>query len=61
MREAVLNNLEEEDLRKAVREAAMRVCDPVVAQFAHCSEGRTVTATWACSKQWKAVKECVAR
>lgn len=60
-RENVLSNVEEEDLQKAVREAALVVCDPVVREFAECSKGRTVTSSWACSKQWKGVKDCVAK
>ncbi|OBZ78810.1 COX assembly mitochondrial protein 2 [Grifola frondosa] len=54
-----LSRREEETLLKATKGRALKDCDPIVREFAACASGRTVSVAWACSKQNKAMQDCL--
>ncbi|BGP47171.1 hypothetical protein JCM10450v2_003023 [Rhodotorula kratochvilovae] len=55
-----LSRKEEEAIVSLCRTEALRACEVDVAQFSACSEGRTISVTWACRKQFRAMQKCMA-
>ncbi|BGP39071.1 hypothetical protein JCM10449v2_003009 [Rhodotorula kratochvilovae] len=51
-----LSRKEEEAIVSLCRTEALRACEVDVAQFSACSEGRTISVTWACRKQFRAMQ-----
>ncbi|GAA99826.1 uncharacterized protein L969DRAFT_91767 [Mixia osmundae IAM 14324] len=54
-----LSRREEEVLRKSLKSDALKTCDPVVRDFAQCTEGRTVSIVWTCRKPLRAMQDCL--
>ncbi|GAA5854573.1 hypothetical protein JCM8547_004892 [Rhodosporidiobolus lusitaniae] len=54
-----LSRKEEEAIEKLCKAEALRACQIQVANFSTCAEGRTVSVTWACRKQFKEMQACM--
>ncbi|KII93247.1 hypothetical protein PLICRDRAFT_102286 [Plicaturopsis crispa FD-325 SS-3] len=54
-----LSHREEETLAKTTKARALKECDPVLARFAECATGRTVSVAWACRDKWRDVQGCM--
>lgn len=58
-RESRLQKKVEEGLRVKMKDRALKECDHVVAKFADCAKGRTLSVVWACRTQSKEMNECL--
>ncbi|BGP39041.1 hypothetical protein JCM10450v2_002998 [Rhodotorula kratochvilovae] len=47
-------------LSRKEEEAIVSLCRTEALQFSACSEGRTISVTWACRKQFRAMQKCMA-
>ncbi|CEQ40508.1 SPOSA6832_02122, partial [Sporobolomyces salmonicolor] len=54
-----LSRKEEEGIVAQCRSDAIRQCEPVVAAFTTCAEGRTISVSWACRSQFKEMQKCM--
>ncbi|GAA5889750.1 hypothetical protein JCM8208_001122 [Rhodotorula glutinis] len=54
-----LSRKEEEAIISLCRTEALRACEIDVSNFSACSEGRTISVTWACRDQFKAMQRCM--
>ncbi|GAA6046377.1 hypothetical protein JCM3770_004890 [Rhodotorula araucariae] len=54
-----LSRKEEEAIVSLCRTEALRACESDVAKFSACSEGRTISVTWACREQFRAMQRCM--
>ncbi|KAI4517682.1 hypothetical protein EV122DRAFT_220346 [Schizophyllum commune] len=54
-----LSRREEDTVVKTAKGRALKLCDPVVKEFAECATGRTVSVAWACRQQLHAVEDCM--
>ncbi|GAA6005041.1 hypothetical protein JCM10207_008487 [Rhodosporidiobolus poonsookiae] len=54
-----LSRKEEEEIIKLCRAEAMRACEIEVSRFSACAEGRTISVSWACREQFKAMQKCM--
>ncbi|KAH9944516.1 uncharacterized protein BXZ73DRAFT_6048, partial [Epithele typhae] len=54
-----LSRREEDMLMKKTKETALKLCDPIVKEFAECAEGRTLSVAWQCGSKYKAVQDCM--
>jgi len=54
-----LSRREEETLLKDLKKKALKNCDDYVKDFAACSTGRTISVTWKCRTQWRAMQDCM--
>jgi hypothetical protein len=52
-------NFAEHSMRREMKEEAMEICDPHVKAFAECAQESGLWVVWSCSKQHKAIKECL--
>ncbi|GAA5986896.1 hypothetical protein JCM10908_000943 [Rhodotorula pacifica] len=54
-----LSRKEEDSILSLCRTEALKACQTEVGNFSACSEGRTVSVTWACRKQFRAMQNCM--
>ncbi|GAA5929918.1 hypothetical protein JCM10213_002821 [Rhodosporidiobolus nylandii] len=55
-----LSRKEEESIIALCRTEALRACESQVGRFSACAEGRTVSVSWACREEFKAMQKCMA-
>jgi hypothetical protein len=53
-------NFAEHSMRREMKEEAMEICNAHVKEFAECAQEKGLLVVWSCSKQHKAIKECLA-
>ncbi|POY74153.1 hypothetical protein BMF94_2965 [Rhodotorula taiwanensis] len=54
-----LSRKEEDSILSLCRTEALRACQTEVSNFSACSEGRTISVTWACREQFRAMQNCM--
>ncbi|GAA6037870.1 hypothetical protein JCM8097_005079 [Rhodosporidiobolus ruineniae] len=55
-----LSRKEEEKIIALCKTEALRACEIDVSRFSACAEGRTVSVSWACRQEFKAMQACMA-
>ena len=46
-------------LRSKMKAQALKECDSIVAKFAECAKGRTLSVVWVCRQQSKEMNDCL--
>ncbi|GAA5904756.1 hypothetical protein JCM6882_008366 [Rhodosporidiobolus microsporus] len=54
-----ISRKEEESIITFCRTEALRACEVEVARFSACAEGRTISVSWACRKQFSEMQKCM--
>ncbi|CAM6089023.1 unnamed protein product [Calypogeia fissa] len=49
----------EEALRSKMKSRALKECDNMIAKFAECAKGRTLSVVWTCRSQSRDLNECL--
>eukprot|EP00249_Psilotum_nudum_P000673 c12765_g1_i1 orf=304-576(+) len=58
-REARVQKKVEEALRSKMKARALKECDALVAKFADCAKGRTLSVAWRCRAESRELNECL--
>ncbi|KAH9540102.1 hypothetical protein CY35_15G091700 [Sphagnum magellanicum] len=49
----------EEALRSKMKAQALKECDSMVAKFAECAKGRTLSVVWSCRAEARVLNDCL--
>ncbi|KAL8289987.1 hypothetical protein RQP46_002926 [Phenoliferia psychrophenolica] len=54
-----LNSAEDAKVVKACQAESLKLCEVDVSAFASCAEGRTISVTWSCRKEFHKMQGCM--